>query len=120
VAVTKAGDGKSLFREKYRFIHRKDGIDQKVVYLVTASPVIYESKSLILMVLEDVTELTALRHLSTVCSNCFKMKNENGDWESIHDYITRRENILLSHGLCEECTRSLFPELVEKLDEDNR
>lgn len=102
-AVTESSRTMTTFRQKCKMIHLKNGKDQVVDYSVTASPIKYRDRTLILMVLEDITELLALRQLVTICSYCSRIRNEEGGWEKIHEYLKRKDNILCSHGMCPSC-----------------
>ncbi|GFO66953.1 hypothetical protein GMLC_05320 [Geomonas limicola] len=117
IAVTRASESSRMFREKYRMVHRRNNTDYQADYFVTASPFNHNGSTLLIMVLEDVTELLALRCLSTICSNCHKIKNEEGTWEKVHEYLARKENILFSHGICRDCAKQLFPEFAERMEE---
>jgi len=48
----------------------------------------------------------------TACCNCHKVLNEAGVWiEADIDPATPN----ISHGICPECTRKLYPELADDL-----
>jgi len=103
LAITTSSTTKSFHRQKYKMIDRVNGIDREADYFVTASPVIYDGNTLFLLVMEDVSELLALRHLATLCSYCSNVKNEEGEWEKVHNYLARKENLIFSHGMCPSC-----------------
>lgn len=65
----------------------------------------------VLLVSSNVTELKAmeeeaekLRGLLPVCSWCDRIRNAEGEWQSIEDYLARAENTSVSHGICPECS----------------
>jgi hypothetical protein len=43
------------------------------------------------------------------CSSCDKVKDKSGNWVSIEMFDT--SNVRISHGICPECTRLLYPSL---------
>jgi hypothetical protein len=92
-------------------------MQQEVVYLVSASPVEFSGGIFTLLTLEDITELTLLKTLTTACSGCSKVKNEHGQWENITHYLKRYEHLNFSHGLCEDCLETIYPEVADKVKE---
>ena len=43
-----------------------------------------------------------------ICSNCKKIRDENGCWSSIDHYIMDYTEHELSHGICPECSEMLY------------
>jgi CRP-like cAMP-binding protein len=43
-----------------------------------------------------------------ICSNCKKIRDENGHWASIDHYIMDYTEHELSHGICPECSETLY------------
>lgn len=43
-----------------------------------------------------------------ICSNCKKIRDENGSWSSIDHYIMDYTEHELSHGICPECSEMLY------------
>ncbi len=43
-----------------------------------------------------------------ICSNCKKIRDENGQWTSIDHYIMDYTEHELSHGICPECSDILY------------
>jgi CheY-like chemotaxis protein len=46
-----------------------------------------------------------------ICGHCKKIKNKDERWEVLEDYLHRRYGIVLSHGLCPECAKKLYPDI---------
>jgi hypothetical protein len=60
--------------------------------------------------LEDVR---ILKGLLPICSSCKRIRNENGQWEMIEGYIKNHSEAEFTHGLCQECSVKLYPELFK-------
>lgn len=71
--------------------------------LVTAAPFDHGGEPLVLVMLQDITELMRLRRILPVCSHCRKVRTEPGYWESVEDYIMKHSDLLLSHSVCDSC-----------------
>ncbi len=63
---------------------------------------------------------TALREVKTlsgmlpICSSCKKVRDDQGYWNQIEQYISSRSDAEFSHSLCPECVKQLYPEYNEK------
>ena len=49
-----------------------------------------------------------------ICSSCKKIRNGNGSWLSIEQYLMNHTEHELSHGICPSCREELYPELFEQ------
>jgi transcriptional regulator with PAS, ATPase and Fis domain len=116
-AITTTSESNVVFREKHKMLKQISDMQQEVVYLVSASPVEFSGGIFTLLTLEDITELTLLKTLTTACSGCSKVKNEHGQWENITHYLKRYEHLNFSHGLCEDCLETIYPEVADKVKE---
>ena len=48
-------------------------------------------------------EAEMLRRLVPVCSWCRKVRDEEGHWKTLEDYVEEREASPVTHGMCPEC-----------------
>ena len=46
-----------------------------------------------------------------ICANCNKIRDENGIWVPIEEYITDHADTQFSHSICEACKDLLYPDL---------
>ena len=46
-----------------------------------------------------------------MCSACNKIKDKENNWISMDNYILDYLNVRISHGICPECTKILYPDL---------
>ncbi len=44
-----------------------------------------------------------------VCCECFRMKNKDGVWVDVGYVKEDTHTLNHSHGICEECTKKLYP-----------
>ncbi|MCK4906115.1 MAG: protein kinase [Spirochaetes bacterium] len=45
-----------------------------------------------------------------ICSFCKKIRDDDGKWNNIETYITKRSKAKFSHGLCPDCLKKNYPE----------
>ncbi len=54
-------------------------------------------------------EVKTLRGMLPICSNCKKIRDDNGYWERLESYIASRSEATFTHGICPECAKELYP-----------
>ena len=68
----------------------------------------------------DITELkhtiarvNTLSGLLPICSNCKRIRDDIGYWNLFEGYIQQHSEAEFTHGICPECIKKLYPELLE-------
>jgi len=59
-----------------------------------------EQKSL---VKEKISEVKVLQGLLSICAECKKISNDEGEWSHLETFISARSEAEFSHGLCPDC-----------------
>jgi|GEM_PF-1040517 len=59
-------------------------------------------------------EIKTLKGLIPICANCKKIRNDQGFWEQIEQYIADHSEAEFTHGICPECAKELYPEFYQK------
>jgi len=73
-----------------------------------------ERKKVIAKLREAISQVRALSGLLPICSQCKKIRDDQGYWNQIEQYISEHADVDFTHGICPECVRALYPELVEE------
>lgn len=107
--VTSVAAGQQVERKLHRMRLELDGREREFSFLVSASPMELDGRSLALLVLEDVTELMTLREIVPICMHCKKVRNDKQYWENVEVYLTRKSRLDFSHGICPDCEAEHFP-----------
>lgn len=55
-------------------------------------------------------EVKTLRGIVPICSNCKKIRDDAGYWHEVDEYISTHSEAELSHSLCSDCVKLLYPE----------
>jgi PAS domain-containing protein len=115
-SVTKAFEQRSTIRENTKVeLVTSQGVEE--VYLsIIASPFEYEHQGYVLLQLENVTELIELRRVIPICSVCNKVRNDDEYWHRLETFFDKHLALKFSHGICPDCLKSQFPELVPYLN----
>lgn len=51
------------------------------------------------------TEVQTLTGLLPICAWCKKVRNDDGYWQKVEDYLATHSQIKFTHGICAECYR---------------
>lgn len=57
------------------------------------------------------SEVKVLRGFIPICAGCKSIRNDEGFWQKIEEYIHEHSEAEFSHGLCPECLKKLYPEI---------
>lgn len=106
-------DGKTL-RRKTRMTWRSGHGDvmTEVDLSLTAAPFSHGGRPLVLLVLEDLSELMLLRRMVPICSHCKKIRNDRDYWESVEEYFIRRTAFEFTHSICDACMEEHYKGIV--------
>ena len=63
---------------------------------------------------EAMGTIKALRGLIPICANCKKVRDDQGYWRQVEEYIREHTEAEFSHGLCPECVKTLYPDFCGK------
>jgi hypothetical protein len=113
-AVTAAIQGQKVSQRRTVLEFIRGNSLRSAELLVSASPFDQGGQRLVLLVLEDITELSKLRQLLPICANCKKVRNDANYWQSVEQFFSANLNVDFSHGICPDCARKLYPELYER------
>jgi len=58
----------------------------------------------------SMSEIKVLEGFLPICSQCKKIRDEDGDWHQMEAYIGERTNTLFSHSYCPECAKKAMEE----------
>ena len=45
-----------------------------------------------------------------MCAACKKIRGDDGRWGCVDRYTQRMEDAAISHGICPECAKALYPD----------
>lgn len=55
------------------------------------------------------SEVKVLKGLVPICASCKKIRNDQGFWQQLEEYIQQHSEAEFSHGLCTPCIKKLYP-----------
>ncbi len=60
-------------------------------------------------------EIKTLQSLLPICFNCKKVKDDTGYWMKLEEYLANTMHVKVSHGLCDDCLKELYPLEAERI-----
>ncbi len=112
-SVGEAFEGRRTVRAQCQLTAVGPGDDRSDVHmLVTAAPFSARPGNGVMLTLEDVSEVVALRGIVPICSYCKKVRTGVDYWESVERFVETHSDAQFSHGICEACLESHFPQVA--------
>ncbi len=62
---------------------------------------------------EQQQKIKELSGLIPICSSCKKIRDDEGYWHQVEEYIRQHSKAEFTHSLCPSCSKTLYPDLVD-------
>jgi ABC-type amino acid transport substrate-binding protein len=62
---------------------------------------------------EALDEVHVLGGMLPICASCKKIRDDQGFWQQVENYIQTHTEATFSHGICPECVEKLYPDFAE-------
>ena len=49
-----------------------------------------------------------------MCSSCKKIRDDEGYWNQVEEYIYKHSEAQFSHGICPDCITKLYPDFQKR------
>lgn len=109
-AVRGAAAGSSIVRGRTSLqVERPEGFDE-VSYLVSAAPARIDGRAVVILTLEDLSELAMLTSFLPICFHCRRVRDGENLWRSVEEYLKARGDIDFTHILCSQCLEKHYPD----------
>ena len=126
---------KAESRSYFNFKHRLAGGEVREVE-VYSGPITVRDVTLLYSVIHDITErklaaaekenlinelrqalseVKTLRGLIPICANCKNIRDDQGYWNQIEEYLSVHSEVAFTHGICPDCMKKLYPEIAGRL-----
>ena len=61
----------------------------------------------------NVVKLKTVNRLLPICSNCNRIRDDEGYWRQIEGSFLDHSDKDFTHGICPQCARKLYPEYYD-------
>lgn len=102
-SVTEAFQGNRIVRRRTRIELIRDTNKIEIYALITVSPFSFQDRQLVLLVIEDISEIAELYRMILICSVCGKVQDGKESWMRIETYFKNSWDVDFSHGYCPDC-----------------
>ena len=82
-------------------------VDERTHELSAANRMLSETNEKLTKALAEVKTLSGF---IPICAYCKKVRDDQGYWKQVEEYIASRSDAEFSHGLCPDCLSRLYPE----------
>jgi len=80
------------------------------IYRLRVWQLLKREKELNARIQEAMAHIKTLGGLIPICSNCKKIRDDEGYWEILEKYIQTHADVQFSHGICPDCYAKLYPD----------
>jgi len=82
-----------------------------------AVAVIWMTTVLVLLHSQAREDINTLRGWIAMCASCKKIRDDQGFWQGLEQYVEQHSQVLFTHSLCPSCTQKWYPEIYPQLVE---
>jgi uncharacterized PurR-regulated membrane protein YhhQ (DUF165 family) len=75
-----------------------------------------DNEDLIQELQKALSEVKTLRGFLPMCANCRKIRDDEGYWGQLEEYVMRHSEAQISHGICPDCAERLYPDFINRPD----
>lgn len=69
-----------------------------------------EREKLIEELEENLAKVKQLSGFLPICASCKKIRNDQGYWSQVEEYVSAHSEAVFSHSICPDCMKRLYPE----------
>jgi hypothetical protein len=91
-----------------------EALNQEVVVRRAAEE---EKERLITELTEALAQVKTLSGLLPICASCQQIRDPEGRWSRVDEYIQARTDAEFTHGICPKCAKRLYPGLYDQIDD---
>ena len=100
--------------------NKPGGFTERDSYLATAfgdlAAVALDNSRMLGNLKKALKEVKTLKGFIPICSHCRKVRNDDGFWEQVENYIRMHSEAEFSHGICPDCLKDHYPEYADEVD----
>lgn len=90
------------------------GLLRAVSYAIERKRAQQERERLVTELQQALAEVKRLGGLLPICASCKKIRNDQGYWQQVEEYISERTDADFTHGVCPECVEKFWQKWGKK------
>jgi len=114
----------------YSFFYKGESLFNLLFFDIPANALYFRSVILFLFIIfglvvgntisrleEALQNVKTLSGFLPICANCKKIRDDEGYWQQIEEYIMSHSEADFTPGICNECVEKLYPEHYQEFEE---
>lgn len=90
--------------------HRMDAVQKRTLSaLARQVSLLFEMRLNSIQLAETLETVKTLKELLPMCAYCRRIRDDDGYWEALEDYVANHSSTNFSHGICMDCADKYFP-----------
>ena len=61
---------------------------------------------------QTLSEVKTLRGIIPICASCKNIRDDKGFWRKVESYFKKHSEVKFTHGICPDCAKKLYPNLI--------
>jgi PAS domain S-box-containing protein len=74
-----------------------------------------EREKLIHQLQEALAQVKTLEGLLPICASCKNIRDDQGYWHNVENYLEKHSEVSFSHGICPACLYKLYPDVADEV-----
>jgi PAS domain S-box-containing protein len=84
-----------------------------VLHDITAGRQLANEREKLITELQDaLAHIKTLRGLLPICANCKRIRDDDGQWQRVEEYVREHSEADFSHGICPDCMGKLYGDFL--------
>ena len=76
------------------------------------------NEALIEKLQKAIDEIKTLKGIIPICASCKQIRDDEGFWNQLEQFIMEHSDAVFSHGICPSCAKKLYPRLGPNKDKE--
>ncbi|MEI7435477.1 MAG: response regulator [bacterium] len=87
-------------------------LNRSIRYALNRLRAAQEKNQLLAELRDALSRIKQLHGLMPICSACKRIRDDQGYWAEVEQYIQAHSGAIFTHSICPDCSRRLYPNLV--------
>ena len=96
-----------LFGTESTPVNWSESLFESIVIAVLGAVIVIHTKKML-------QRMKYLEGILPICASCKKIRDDKGHWHQIESYIRDKSEAEFSHGICPECGKKLYGDILNK------
>lgn len=89
-----------------------------VLFVKVTNPIVVRLQQTVVKLQNALAEVKTLKGILPICAHCKRIKDDQGKWSQVEEYVQKRSEANFSHGICPGCLEEHYPDEYELLKDE--